>query len=181
MITCPRMLEKVREILRLPRRKCRKAHCGFQVELRRRGRLVEIAYNQAVTAGINHILDFALGSTSKPTTYGGLINNSGFTALSADDTMSSHSGWTEITGYNEANRPTMTWGSASAKVISASAITFTETAGTGFAAKGYFIATNNTKGGTTGVLLGTVAFASVQNITSDTLDVTGKFSLAGLT
>lgn len=91
--------------------------------------------------------------------FAGLISNSGYSALAAADTMSSHAGWTELTGYSQATRPL--WGqgtAASQQITNASPITFDINAsGT---VKGVFIVSNSTKGGTTGTLWATALFAA---------------------
>ena len=103
------------------------------------------------------------GGTQKATWYIGLIDNAGFGSLAATDTSSSHAGWNESTNYNEASRQTIAFGAAAAKTIaSSSSCTFTITSSTTL--KGAFVISNNTKGGATGILFATGAFASTQTI-----------------
>lgn len=91
--------------------------------------------------------------------FAGLVNNSGFTAFAAGDTMSSHSGWTEWTNITQATRPLWGQGDAvSASITNASAIQFDINA-TG-TIKGIFITSNNTIGGTSGTLWTGSAFTS---------------------
>lgn len=102
----------------------------------------------------------------------GLISSASYSALAAADTMSSHSGWTEFTGYSQANR--VAWGpgaSASQVITNASPATFDLNAsGT---VKGVFVTTQNTKGGTTGRLWSTGLFSADVPVTSgDQLRVT---------
>lgn len=106
----------------------------------------------------------------------GLISNSGYSALAAGDTMASHAGWTELTGYSQATR--VAWGpgaSASQVITNASPATFDINAsGT---AKGVFITSNSTKGGTTGRLWSTALFtADVPVSNGDQLRVTYSLS-----
>ena len=102
----------------------------------------------------------------------GLISNTGYSALAATDTMSSHAGWTEFTTYTQANR--VAWGSGSAasqSVTNATPATFNINAsGT---IKGIFITSNNTKSGTTGKLWSTALFsADVPVVNGDEIKIT---------
>ena len=102
----------------------------------------------------------------------GLISNSGYSALAAGDTMSSHSGWTEFTGYSQSTR--VAWGpgaAASQSITNSSPATFDiNSSGT---VKGIFVVSNSTKGGTTGTLWSTALFtADVPVANGDQLRVT---------
>lgn len=118
--------------------------------------------NGITNVGKDKILDdmFNDGSqTANNSWFVALVDLSGFTALAAADTMSSHSGWNEFTTYTEANR--VAWGSGAASSQStsnSSPATFNIT-GTA-TVKGVFITTNNVKGGTTGTLWATALFSS---------------------
>jgi hypothetical protein len=95
----------------------------------------------------------------------GIINNASFTALAATDTMASHTGWIEFSGYSEANR--VAWGPGSSSgqtVTNASAATFDIT--TTATLQGVFVTSNNTIGGTTGTLWTTALFSSPIPVTS---------------
>lgn len=102
----------------------------------------------------------------------GLISNSGYSALAAGDTMSSHSGWTEATGYTQSTR--VAWGpgaAASQSITNASPATFDMNATATI--KGIFVVSNSTKGGTTGTLWSTALFsADVPVANGDQLRVT---------
>lgn len=139
------------------------------------GRLKWVDYidNLVVDAGINDALDkYFKGSNYTATHYIGIT--SGSPTFAASDTMASHSGWSEITAYSQTTRPQATWGSVSAKQISNSgspaqfSITSNVTIG------GAFIATDSTKGGTSGTLYGGGAFAGGNKTlgNGDTLSVT---------
>lgn len=118
--------------------------------------------------------------------YIGLYGAAASNNPAAGDTMSSHIGWTEITGYSNANRPTATFGTATTadpSVIDNSAspasfsINATNTIG------GAFLTSNNTKGGTTGILFSAADFQSPGDrsvVSGDTLNVTYTFSLDAL-
>jgi len=102
----------------------------------------------------------------------GLVNSTGFTAFAAADIMSSHSGWTEITAYTEANR--VAWGSgtsSSQSTTNASPATFNMNASN--TVKGVFVVSNSTKSGTTGTLWSTAAFSADVPVTNgDQLKIT---------
>lgn len=138
----------------------------FTFEVRRSGLLVAEGEfdNGMTTVGLNALATAELGGGTQYTTwYMGLINNSGFSALAIGDTASSHTGWTELTSYDEANRPSLTFGAASGGAIATSSVcTFTISATV--AIKGAFIISNSTKSGTTGILRATGSFSSVQNM-----------------
>jgi len=129
--------------------------------------------NGIVDVGLNSILEIYFHSGTQITTwYLGLIDNSGFSALAAADTMASHAGWTESTAYSNANRPTWTAGTAASRSITnSSTVDFTINATATI--KGIFVTSNNTKGGTSGTLWATAAFASTVAVSNgDTLKIT---------
>jgi len=101
----------------------------------------------------------------------------------AGDTSASHAGWTEVTAYSQATRPAAVFAAATTadpSVISNSgspavySINGTTTVG------GAFLISNNTKGGTTGVLFSAADFQSPGDrsvASGDTINVTYQFSL----
>lgn len=121
-------------------------------------------HNTFTTQGLNHTNDVLVNAGTQVTQwYVGLVNNSGFSAFAAADTPSSHTGWTELTSYDEATRVSWAVDPANGGVsLSTSILTFTAS-GT-IAVKGGFIISVNTKGGTTGTMLATAAFGAVQNL-----------------
>lgn len=126
--------------------------------------------NLVVNTGINYILGTAILDSA--TLYIGLTTGSPTPA--AGDTMSSHAGWTEAAGYDEAAR--VAWGqdaAASQAVTNSTAATFTMD-GTDTTIGGAFITTDNTKDGTTGTLIAVKAFTGGNKTVADndTLDVT---------
>jgi len=136
----------------------------FDVQHIREGRLIGLyeAYNDITNEGKNTILDVMFNNGTQIANnswFIGLISLVSFTALAAADTMSSHSGWTEFTGYSQANR--VAWGSLAAagqSTTNTTPATFDITAsGT---VKGIFTTSNSTKGGTTGKLWATALFAA---------------------
>lgn len=145
----------------------------------------EEAKNLVVNVGLKDMNDkYFSGSAYTATWYLGLITGPGAsTTIAAGDTMSSHAGWTEDTSYSQANRPTCTFGAATTadpSVISnsASVAVFSINATTTIA--GAFLTSNNTKGGTTGILFSASDFQSPGDravVSGDTLNVTYQFSL----
>lgn len=119
--------------------------------------------NGMTTQGLNAALSVELagGSQVNPW-YMGLIDDDGFTAISVDDTMASHAGWTELTSYNEATREQLTFGVPAGGIIATP--NYAEfTINATVAIKGVFIASVGTKGGSTGILRAHGSFGSVQN------------------
>lgn len=137
-------------------------------------RWVDVFHNLVTTEGLNDSLDKHFkGSSYTAAWYVGLASSSPTFALT--DTMSSHSGWTEITNYSETVRQTLTLGSASGGSIdnSASVATFSIDADNATIG-GAFVVSNSTKSGTTGVLYGGGALNSGNRTTfaGDTLKIT---------
>lgn len=144
--------------------------------------------NTVVTVGKNLALDTFLAGSGYTVTgpFLGLISSSGFSAISAADTMSSHAGWTEA---GNANAPTYTsprktavWSAASAgaKALSA-ALTFAITS-TG-TVKGAFMVYGtgavSTIDSTAGTLLSAGLFSGGDRavVNGDTLSVSYSLSL----
>lgn len=129
--------------------------------------------NLITTVGRNHILNtqFA-GGTPVTTWYIGLVNNSGWTAFAAGDTMGSHAGWTELEDYDEATRQAWTEdAAASGSMTNSTPAVFTINATVTI--KGIFLTSVSTKGGTTGTLWCGTAFSSpISAEDDDVLSVT---------
>lgn len=125
-----------------------------------------VAKNMVTNGALDDVLEVYLrNGTQKTTWYLGLVDNSGFSALAAGDTMSSHAGWTELTTYSQATRPA--WGPDAASgqtMTNSTSVTFTAS-GT-IAVNGCFLTSGNGKGGTSGTLFATGSFSAVQNLTS---------------
>ena len=136
--------------------------------------VAEIPANLVVTTGLNDILDkYYKGSAYTAAHYCGLT--AGTPSFAAGDTMASHSGWTEVTAYDEAARPTITWGTVSGGSVDNSASKASYTISTDSTTiGGGFVATNSTKGGSTGTLVGGAAFTAGNKTLddNDTLNVT---------
>lgn len=141
-----------------------------------------VVKNLVPMEGLNKYLDatFVSGLTG-PLWYIGLINQTGFTAYDLTDTAAkittsanppTTNGWQELTAYSETNRQQWVPGSvASANVdntLSPAAFTSSGSA----TILGAFMVSDNTKGGTSGVLIGEANFSAPQPvILGNVLDV----------
>lgn len=135
--------------------------------------------NLVVTVGKNDLLDkYLAGSAYTAAWYVGLVSSTSYTTgAAAGDTMASHGGWAEDQNYTQGTRPAASWAAASggSKAL-ASAAAFSINATTTI--KGCFMASNSTKGGTTGILLSAGLFSGGDKAVGngDTLNV--SYSLA---
>ncbi|WP_025322249.1 hypothetical protein [Deferrisoma camini] len=134
--------------------------------------------NLVTNQGLQYLLDAGLlGGAQVGTWYVGLTD--GTPTVAAGDTMTSHAGWTEVTAYSEATRPAYS-GSRTNQTVSNSsskaAFSINGTATVG----GAFLASDSTKGGTTGTLLCAGAFSAGDKAvgSGDTLNVQYDFSAA---
>ena len=141
--------------------------------------------NLVVNVGLQYMAGTALTSVTQITTwYLGLYGSGATNSPAAGNTMASHSSWTEVTDYSNANRVTATFATAttaSPSVVTNTAspavfnINGTTTVG------GAFLTSDNTKGGATGTLFSAADFGSPGDrsvVNGDTLSVTYTFSLA---
>jgi hypothetical protein len=143
------------------------------------------AKNLVVNVGLQDMnTQYFKGSSYTAAWYIGLVDgpNSGNT-YAAGDTLASHAGWTENTGYSGSNRITATFGTATTadpSVIdnSGSVAVFAIT-GTATIA-GAFLTDVQSKASTSGLLFSVSAFTGGDRavISGDTLNVTYEFSLA---
>ena len=139
--------------------------------------------NLVVTVGKNDLLDkYFAGSAYTAAWYMGLVDGASTPTYAAADTLASHAGWTEVTPYSNATRPTCTFATAttanpSVATNSASPASFTINATK--TVDGAFLVSNNTKGGTTGTLFSASDFTGGDRsvISGDSLTVTYTFSL----
>ncbi len=118
--------------------------------------------NLVVNQGKNDNLDVYFNSGTQTATsswFMGLITDTGFTSIQATDTIASHSGWNEFTGYSQSTRPLWGQGSASGQAVTnASAVIFTINASA--TVRGGFIVNQSTKSGTTGKLWAAALFSA---------------------
>ena len=165
--------------------KITKTICGFNDNLKLRGMFniehyrdgVKIEtyqfHNDIVTQGKNSVLDIMFRAQTQITSwYFGLVNNSGFSAFDSTDVMSSHSGWTEFTSYDEATRVAWSPAAASSGSISNSSTSDFSINASG-TLKAIFVTSGSAKSGTTGTLWSTCAFAgTVSIVNGDLLKIT---------
>lgn len=141
--------------------------------------------NLVVNVGLQYMAGTALTSVTQITTwYLGLYGSGATNSPAAGNTMASHTSWTEVTDYSNANRVTASFATAttaSPSVVTNTAspavfnINGTTTVG------GAFLTSDNTKGGATGTLFSAADFGSPGDrsvVSGDTLSVTYTFSLA---
>jgi hypothetical protein len=136
--------------------------------------------NGLTDAGLTDVWSVYLnGGTQKTSWYLGLIAESGFVEVDPGDTMSSHAGWSEYTGYNEAARVELT-----GKVVAERLFTHTTpgafTFGSTASIRGVFVVSNSTKGGSTGILLATALYSAARSVQGGrTLQLTYALDLTG--
>lgn len=129
--------------------------------------------NLVTTEGKNHLLtQYFKGSAYTAAWYCGLISSSGYSAVDATDTASSHAGWTESTAYSESVRQTVTFGTAAAGSLATSSACAFSINGTD-TIKGAFVISNSTKSGTTGTLYSAGLFTTGDRavLSGDTVNV----------
>lgn len=147
----------------------------FQVLHFREGRLIGIhkGWNDVTVVGKNHLLDVAFGNSTPVTQvdpwYIGLINNTPTPVLSENDTLASHSGWSELSAY-AGNRKAWDDTNAAAKVKGTTTTSdFTMNATN--TVNGIFVASVDT--GTSGILWATGSFdAPIAVVNTDVLKIT---------
>lgn len=129
--------------------------------------------NTVMTVGKNSALDVIFRAQTQITTwYLGLIDSAGFSSINAANTMSDHATWSEWTNYSEGTRQQWTpSAAASGSITNSSAATFSINAsGT---LRGLFLVSDNTKGGTSGVLWAATTFSStVAVVNGDSIKLT---------
>ena len=141
-------------------------------------------HNLVVNQGLQDMnAKYFTGSSYTATWYLGLYGASASNNPAAGDTAASHTGWTEVTAYSQATRPACTFGTpttADPSVATNSASTATFSINGTTTVGGAFLISNNTKGGTTGILFSAADFASPGDrsvVSGDTITVTYTFSL----
>lgn len=141
-------------------------------------------HNLVVNEGLQDMnTKYFSGSGYTAVWYIGLYGSGSTNNPAAGDTMASHIGWTEVTAYSQATRPAVTFGTATTadpSVITNSASPATFSINGTTTVGGAFLTSNNTKGGTTGILFSASDFQSPGDrsvVNGDTLTVTYTFSL----
>jgi hypothetical protein len=167
-----------------------KAGGVFRIECRdAEGNLkwVDETPNLVVNVGLQDMnAKYFTGSTYTAAWYLGLYGASSTNNPAAGDTMASHAGWTEITGYSNATRPAATFGAATAaspSVISNSASVAVFNMNAINTVGGAFLCTDNTKGGTTGTLFSAADFSAPGDrevVSGDVINLTYTFNLTAV-
>jgi len=133
--------------------------------------------NTVFDAGVEYILDSSiLGGAQTTSWFVGLISAS--PTIDPTDTSASHTGWTEVTTYDETTRPAYS-GTRTSKTISNSASLAVFTINADGTLGGAFLASSSTKGSTTDLLLAGGPFQSGdrQVFTGDTIRI--QYDLSG--
>ena len=141
-------------------------------------------HNLVVNVGLKDMNDkYFTGSGYTAAWYIGLYGAASSNNPAAGDTMASHAGWTEVTDYSQATRPAASFAAATTadpSVITNSAAPATFSINGTTVVGGAFLTSDNTKGGTTGILFSASDFQSPGGrsvVNGDTLTVTYTFSL----
>jgi hypothetical protein len=140
--------------------------------------------NLVVNVGLKDMNDkYFSGSGYTATWYIGIYGSGSTNSPAAGDTMASHAGWTEVTDYSQATRPQATFAAASTadpSVITNSASPAAFSINGTTVVGGAFLTSDNTKGGSTGILFSASDFTSPGDrsvVNGDTLNVSYTFSL----
>lgn len=142
-----------------------------------RRRWVDDAKNAVTSAGLDSLLTiyFNVG-TPIAVFYVGLVDNSGFTAFSASDTLASHTGWAENTSYTGTRQAWGNGASSGQSVTNASPLSFamTPTVGSPATIRGLFLASHTSSNSSSYLLFSTAAFSQGNQVVNngDTLKVT---------
>lgn len=125
--------------------------------------------NLVVTEGRNALLDNTFVDAADAVAW--YVGLKGAGTVAAADVMNSHAGWTEVTAYDEADRPAWTPnGAAASGAVSNSSSRASYAINDTATIAGAFLASDDTKGGTAGALFGAGDFASPRAMESgDTL------------
>jgi hypothetical protein len=140
------------------------------VEHYRNGKIIgSYSFRNGITnEGKNFIFDVMFnGATQSGASswFIGIINNVGYSAINATDTMAAHATWTEFTGYSQTTRVPWGQGAATGQIITNGTPATFDFNATGTLA-GIFITNVGTKGGATGKLWSTGLFSSTVPVVS---------------
>lgn len=140
-------------------------------------------HNLVVNVGLQDMLSkYFQGSGYTAAWYVGIYGAASSNNPAASDTMASHAGWTEVTAYSQATRPAAVFGTATTanpSVINNSAAPATFSINGTTVVGGAFLTSDNTKGGTTGILFSAADFQAPGDrsvVSGDTLTVTYTYS-----
>lgn len=127
--------------------------------------------SQVTEEGKDHLLDVAFdGGSASGTWYLGIIDNSGFSAVSIDDTLASHAGWSEASESRVAWTPDP---AANGSIQNNTPVTITFVSAT--TVKGVFLCNAST--GTSGVIFSMVTYdTAISQGAGSTLNVTFRIN-----
>lgn len=144
----------------------------------------EQSHNLVVNEGLQDMnAKYFTGSGYSATWYLGLYGAAASNNPAAGDTMALHGGWTEVVAYSQATRPQCVFGTpttADPSVATNSASPAVYSINGTTVIGGAFLTSNNTKGGTTGILFSAADFSAPGDrsvVSGDSLTVSYTFSL----
>jgi len=142
---------------------------------------MDVCHNIVVNEGLDHSLNVHfLGSSYTAAWYIGLTD--GTPTGAAADTIASHGGWTEVTGYSETYRQTLTLGAVSSQSVSNTASKGTFSISTAVTVGGAFLISGDggtAKGGSTnGTMYGVAAFTGGDRSLADGDSLTVTLTLS---
>ena len=141
-------------------------------------------HNLIPNEGLDHALDVLLsGGTQITSWFVGLIDNTSFTEVAADDTAAkialtknhpTTNDWQELDDYSQATRPAFTDGGVSGQSLDNSASPAAFSINATVTVNGAFLVSSSTKGGATGTLFSCASFTGGNKAAAngDTLNVT---------
>ena len=141
------------------------------------------AKNLVVNAGLQDMnTKYFKGVTYTAAWYIGLVDNAGFSAYAAGDTLATHTGWSESTAYSGGNRATATFGTATTadpSVINNSGSPGAFSITSSVTIRGAFLCNVQSNASTSGLLFSVSDFTGGNRavVNGDTLNVTYEFSL----
>lgn len=134
--------------------------------------------NAATLEGLTDLLSAFLAGGTQRSWSVGIISGAAYSAVSSADTAASHAGWAEFTGYSGDRKSYAGLSVAGGVCAPAAAAQFTLTSAGSL--RGFFLASNATKGSTSGVLWCTGLFAAARALEAgETLRVTYSVRASG--
>lgn len=140
-------------------------------------RWVDSAKNAVTNPALDSVLSIYLNNgTAIAVFYVGLVDNAGFTAFAAGDTLAAHSGWAENTQYTGTRQAWGNGASSGQSVTNATPLSFamTPTIGSPATIRGLFLCSHTSSNSSSFLLFSTAAFSQGNQTVNngDTLKVT---------
>jgi len=136
----------------------------------------DVNKNRVVTTGLNAVLDIAMRGDAQVSWYVSLKDSG---TVAAEDTMASHAGWAENTNYTQSQRQALFLSAAADGSSNSSGSKAIFVMNSDDIVYGAMISSDNTKGGTDGILYGAVDFTTPRTVlTGDTLEIAITLSAA---